>query len=301
MANDESVSGDEEEDSLDAGVRRSGALPRHVRAFDAATAVLGTLATRLSRGEVGKLAAALPDRIGTVLRYCPRPDRDEGEAFDKDAFVQRVAERLSIEPAAAEKLTRAVFAALHAQLAEREAHDAASQLPKELRDLWLGGETLAPSVPLPPQRHVVPPGFVDDRPREDELDLVGRRFLAEIEEDGSVPDDKTALDVSTAVLGALARRVSGGEARAFIAALPPILQRQLAPAASHGERPVERFNYAGLRDEVAAQLAVWPEQADHLIQLVFDVARAHVRPTEIEHIASQLPEDLKRLWRGRPQ
>jgi uncharacterized protein (DUF2267 family) len=79
------------------------------------------------------------------------------------------------------------------------------------------------------------------------------------------------------------------------------LQRPLAPAATHGERPVERFNYAGLRDEVAAQLAVWPEQADHLIQLVVDVARAHVRPAEIADIASQLPEDLKRLWRGRPQ
>ena len=280
-------------DRLRGDLERSGALPRHVRADQAAIAVLCTLASRLSRGEVAKLAAALPERIAMIVRYCPRPATDAGERFDGEGFVQRVAQRLGIAPAPATRLVRAVFAAVHAQLPEREVQDAAAQLPKDLRALWLGDELFAPSVPLPPQQHPVPP--VDEVP-----DLVGRGMLAEIEADGSIPEGLTALQVTAAVLGALARRVSGGEARAFVDALPPILKYQVAPLASHDEPPAARFDYAEMRDDVAARLAVWPHQADELIQLVFDVVRAHLRPTEVEDVASQLPRELKQRWLGRP-
>ncbi len=273
-------------------IERSGALPANVAAADAAISVLCTLASRLSRGEVAKLAAALPERIGTIVRYCPRPPTEAGETFDAAGFVARVGERLELEPAVAERLTRAVFAALHAQLSEREAQDAAAQMPKDLRALWLGDEPFAPSVPVPPTEHLVPPP-------EELPDLAGRGILAEIEADGSLPEDRTALQVTGAVLGALARRVSRGEARAFVAALPPLLREQVAPALRDEAAPA-RFDYAEMRADVAARLGVWPHQADELIQLVFDVVRAHLSAKEVDDVASQLPRDLRQRWLGRP-
>jgi uncharacterized protein (DUF2267 family) len=275
-------------DDIDGG----GTLPSHVHAGDAAVVVLCTLAARLSRGEVAKLSAALPDRIGTIVRYCPRPAGDAGETFDVDGFMDRIARRFSIPAATAMQLTQGVFAAVHAQLSDREVQDAASQLPKDLRALWLGDEPFAPRVPLPPRREPQPPP-------DEELDLVGRAMLAEIEADGSLPEGESALGVASAVLGALAHRVSPGEARAFVDVLPPILREQVAPAAPRDEASMARFDYLGLRDDVAARLGVWPQEADQLIQLVFGVVRAHVRPQEVEDIASQLPRDLKQRWLGR--
>src|SRR6478672_10841540 len=79
-------------------VEYSGTLPNHVDAGHAATTVLCTLAARLSRGEVAKLAAALPDPLATILRYCPRPAGDAGESFDGEGFKQRVADHLQVTP-----------------------------------------------------------------------------------------------------------------------------------------------------------------------------------------------------------
>ena len=222
-------------DDIDAG----GTLPDHVHAGDAAVVVLCTLAARLSRGEVAKLAATLPERIGTIVRYCPRPPGDAGESFDTDSFMERVGRRLRIAPPAARRLTQGVFAAVRVQLSAREVQDAASQLPKDLRALWLGDEPFAPSVPLAPVHAPEPP------PPDEPLDLVGRGMLAEIEADGSLPEGESALAVASAVLGALTHRVSPGEARAFVDVLPPILKEQVAPAAPPDEASMARFDVCG--------------------------------------------------------
>ena len=125
-------------------VRRSGAQPPAVHERDAVKAVLCTLCQRLSRGEARDLVLALPPGLRPLIERCALHRAEPGEVFDREAFVRRVGEHLSITPQQAEALTAAVFAAVKNAISPREVHDISSQLPADLKDLWTGPETAVP-------------------------------------------------------------------------------------------------------------------------------------------------------------
>jgi uncharacterized protein (DUF2267 family) len=107
-------------------------LPPHVSAYDAAQAVLCTLTQRLSEGEARDILDALPASLRPLLQSCVQHQ----STYGLEGFLRRVAAHLDVTPAEAEAITRAVFALMHERLPAKEIEDAASQLPRDLQELW---------------------------------------------------------------------------------------------------------------------------------------------------------------------
>jgi len=108
-------------------------LPSHVSAHDAAWAVLCTLTQRLSEGEARDTLEGMPASLRPLLQPCAQHQTTYG----LEGFLRRVAAHLDIMPPEAEVITRAVFALMHERRPANEIEDAASQLPRDLENLWL--------------------------------------------------------------------------------------------------------------------------------------------------------------------
>ena len=111
------------------------------RAESVTFAVLTELRDRLSVGERHDLEAQLPTPLKRLWRA-----GDDGRApnrVHRDEFVGRVRHRAVLpDDAEAQRAVRAVFACLQRALGsptgcEGEAWDVLSQLPKDLKQLWL--------------------------------------------------------------------------------------------------------------------------------------------------------------------
>jgi uncharacterized protein (DUF2267 family) len=112
------------------------------RAEAAGVVVLRELRDRLTPGEAADVAAQLPHRLKQVWTEGEHPDRLVRKTHRAE-FVGRVRQRLSLaDDAEAERTVRAVFGALQMLLGARspmegEAWDIFSQLPKDLKPLWI--------------------------------------------------------------------------------------------------------------------------------------------------------------------
>lgn len=107
------------------------------RARVATEAVLETLGETVTGGEAEDVANRLPDDLAGLLE---RADHD-GAGYDREAFVDRVADRLresDLEPDDAERYTDGVTDALAAALTRGELEDLKGQLDDELVDLFEG-------------------------------------------------------------------------------------------------------------------------------------------------------------------
>lgn len=105
-------------------------------------AVFGELRDRLSPEERRDLQAQLPTALKRVWNAGDRPDRPASRVH-RDEFIGRVRQRAVLtDDREAERAVRAVFAQLQRLLGsatgrEGEAWDVFSQLPKDLKGLWL--------------------------------------------------------------------------------------------------------------------------------------------------------------------
>ncbi len=113
------------------------------RRADAVTfAVFQELRDRLTPKEARDVAAQLPTALKRMWEDGERPDR-KPDRVHRSEFIGRIRQRLVLpDDAEAERAVRAVFAALQALLGsptgrEGEAWDIYSQLPKDLKVLWL--------------------------------------------------------------------------------------------------------------------------------------------------------------------
>ncbi len=113
----------------------------HVETIDraevATDAVLETLGESLTAGEAEDVAVQLPDELAGTIE-----DADhDGAGYDRDAFVDRVANRLQntdLEPDDAERYADGVTDALTATLTEGELENLKAQLDSELDPLFEG-------------------------------------------------------------------------------------------------------------------------------------------------------------------
>lgn len=128
-----------EADALLREVETSGALPPGVSADAAVSAVLCTLAMRLSGGEASDFFAALPEGIRPLMRTCTLHQGISAQLFDKAGFVRKVAHHFGVRDEQAEPLARAVLRATRTRISEGELHGVEGQLPKELKELWTHG------------------------------------------------------------------------------------------------------------------------------------------------------------------
>lgn len=123
---------------LYADIAESGTLPEHISPQEAVAAVLCTLTRRISRGEAEQLRSELPPDLIAVLEPCMSHRAEEPERFGREELIHRVAQSLDTDDGQAAAVVRHVLGALHANYPTREDDDVASQLPADLKALWLG-------------------------------------------------------------------------------------------------------------------------------------------------------------------
>ncbi|HXZ88564.1 MAG TPA: DUF2267 domain-containing protein [Candidatus Binataceae bacterium] len=111
------------------------------QSFKVTTATLQELHDRLSPKEANDLAAQLPHEFKAMWHALDAPGRDVRRSHKED-FVRHIADVAEIGEIEANKALKAVFKALQTLLKsptgqEGEAWDVFSQLPKDLKRVWL--------------------------------------------------------------------------------------------------------------------------------------------------------------------
>jgi uncharacterized protein (DUF2267 family) len=105
-------------------------------AVGAIRSTMETLGERLAGGEAKDLASQLPREIGYYLfRGASLPG---GERFSYDEFIQRVAERESVDPPAAAFHSRVVMELVSEAVSFGEMEDVIQQLPSDFAPLFAG-------------------------------------------------------------------------------------------------------------------------------------------------------------------
>jgi uncharacterized protein (DUF2267 family) len=108
-----------------------------VDAREAATAVLCTLARRLSDGEDVKLMRALPGGIGQLIGACEiHRGPSHARRMNRAEFLTDIADHLRIPIDQAVRVMTVVFTAVRDRIPEDEVAAVASQLPADLADAF---------------------------------------------------------------------------------------------------------------------------------------------------------------------
>jgi len=120
-----------------AEIERAGVLPRNIDVADAFTAVMCTFTQRLSGGEARHVLYGLPSSLRPLVTTCMLHRSEMPDVFDRDELMRRVADHLATDQGSAELVVRAVLRSVKGNLPEKEVEDTASQLPQDLRALWM--------------------------------------------------------------------------------------------------------------------------------------------------------------------
>lgn len=112
-------------------------LPPSVTAAGVFGATLCLLTLRLTRGEALHVRASLPEPLRDLIYGCTQHRSEEAGRFTRSDFIGALAEQLETSAEHAELIASRVFAELRHYLPEREVAHVATQLPKDLKDLWL--------------------------------------------------------------------------------------------------------------------------------------------------------------------
>jgi uncharacterized protein (DUF2267 family) len=137
------------------------------------------------------------------------------------------------------------------------------------------------------------------QPGAPDVPASAERFFADIERSRVLPPNVTPADAASAVLCVLSLRVSGGQAGDLRQAMPGPLRDLFQRCPRHREEPPETFDRQEFLRRVADHLGIAPDQAEAVARAVFAALQEQVpsvRP-QVDDIESQLPQDLKELWR----
>ena len=115
-------------------VQHRARLDSSDQAIRAIRATLQTLGERLYGGEVGDLAAQLPEEIGLYLNSA-----EKKEQYTLKKFLERVAELEKVDYPQAVHYARAVIATVQDAVTEGEIEDVLDQLPGEFEALFAAG------------------------------------------------------------------------------------------------------------------------------------------------------------------
>ena len=127
------------------------------------------------------------------------------------------------------------------------------------------------------------------------------RFFARIRQSGALPPDVTPESAASAVLCVLARRLPGGEVADMRQALPGPRRDLFQSCPRHRRDPPETFDREEFLRRVGEHLGIPPDQAETVARTVFAALQEEVPSVrqEVDDVESQLPRDLKELWRPR--
>jgi uncharacterized protein (DUF2267 family) len=128
------------------------------------------------------------------------------------------------------------------------------------------------------------------------------RFFARIWESGALPPNVTPESAASAVLCVLSCRLPGGQAGDLREAMPGPLRDLFQSCPRHRRDPPETFDREEFLRRVGEHLGITPDQAETVARAVFVALQDEVPSIrrEVDDVESQLPRDLKELWRPRP-
>jgi uncharacterized protein (DUF2267 family) len=124
------------------------------------------------------------------------------------------------------------------------------------------------------------------------------QFLAVIEAAASLPRQVRPETAAIVTMCTLARRLTPGQARQLLDALPSSVRMMFAPCMQRGGEMVEKIDDAGFLDLVAHRLELTPAHAEIIADAIFKAVRALLPIEVIRHVATQLSGDLSDLWLG---
>lgn len=261
-------------------VAEEAALPPYLKPEDAAVVTMRAVLDRLTPGQAHALVAALPPNLRAIF---------DGVAHEREGrrtahgglveLVDRIADDLGVAPVSAELIASAVLRALHDVLPPKVVEHVAQQLPTDLRAAWL-----APFRASQAEEEIT-----------GDLDLM-RRMLEDIERTCSLPLRVTAREAFSSVMCIFAQRLSGGETKELLLGLPrtirPLVERCMI---ERSEEPLA-FGVDELIASVAQDLGTDLDNAEAIVDAVVAAVTRALPQEEIDHVASQLPSDLRALW-----
>ncbi len=225
----------------------------------ATSAVLATLAERLSPGEARDLAARLPPEVAPWMATT-----DPAQRLSLEEFIRRVAEREGTDLPTAERDARAVFSALALAVGEDEWRDMVSQLPSEYA-------VLLPRGP-----------YVEAWRAE--------RLIGRVAERTGL-DEEAARRATEATLEALAERISGGEVEDLKARLPVELHPALDRGDTESNHAARRMSLERFIERIAQREGLHPADALEHARGVLATLREAVGDEEFFDVTVQLPRE----------
>lgn len=257
---------------------RNAALPSEVDPAEAATAVMCVLVERLTAGEAHELFESMPPSMRALFRSCEaHRERKPVHKFDRAELIMRVARHLGVTPAHGEAITTAVLAAIRKELPSKVVEHVASQLPRDLKNLWLASGAVAP-------------------PSSPVLES-GARHIVEEEIARRLPRGSTSPAAALGcVMGHFLQRISGGEAWDVFMGLPEELHPLLEGAALDRAEAAHVFGRKELLADIAHDLRIPYGEAETVARAVFAAVRQVLPTKEIDDVASELPDELRALW-----
>lgn len=284
-----------EVDDMFHDVERSGTLPDGVAAFDAVDTVLCALAMRLPRPDARDLINVVPPTLQRIISRCVTHEDDLPEvSFDQLAFLRLVSTRLGILVEEAERVSRAVFAAVQKLMPEDEVWDVRNRLPRELDTLWYPYSQSGQAAFEPPSGAAREDVLRGARPFEEPTETI----LREIEQSGVLPEGTSSTEAVRAVLCTLARELTGAEAHELAQLAPRTLRSLLEPSIKHRDERPQAFDQATFLRQIADQLRIEGAAADRVTRAVFAALRARMPDAEVQRIDGRLPRSVRLLWQG---
>lgn len=130
---------------------------------------------------------------------------------------------------------------------------------------------------------------------------VAERFFGHIALTGALPRELTPQAAAAAVLCVLSQRVPGGQAADLRQAMPDPLRDLFQSCPRQRDDPPEIFDRQEFLRRVADRLRIAPHEAEPVARAVFGALLDEVPSVrrEVDDVESQLPRDLKELWRAR--
>lgn len=258
-----------EQDLLDE-IRRRTPLPHDVTPERALSAVTCALDQHVTGGESRHLFESLPHEVQPLLAPCLLHRGEPAARFGWEGLVRRVAEHLGVPHDQAENVVPGVMAVLSSRLPEAEFEHVASQLPEELKQLWVGPRETPPLDP--------------------------REVVEEVERRVALPPGVTGEGAIAAVMCTLGEDLPLGEARRLFESLPDTVRPSLGPCLQNRrEGPFVFVDRAEFFAQVAERLPA--KDVEPIVRAVFHAVQHYLPHDAVHRVHTHLPSDLERLWR----
>jgi uncharacterized protein (DUF2267 family) len=257
----------------------------HEQAGSISCFALGLLAQRISEGQAEDMARRLPEQLQPCMQHeGPR------ETYHADEFLRRIREQLGADDAVAQKVARAVMAALWTAAGPKEFNDMQSELPGDFLPLLETAQAQAP-----------PP--TSEPPQPFRGSLTADEFVRRVAQRAGLEPDR-ARKATEAVLETLALRVTEGQIQDLRPFIPPELHDPLTFGVLRSHGRALRMSVEEFLDEIAQREGegLTREQAAAHARAVFSVLREAVGDKEFRDTVAQLSRDYKPLidaaWTG---